>query len=132
MNKTASMVAQPDPYWIEARAYCARHIREHDEKDVEALAASLRHKAFMDKIRPLLDMKARVYNCTIPKITIDPNEPLGVRSEYVFAPDMQKILDECDKHIAEIASRFGVSSTASAQRQDLQGNDNTEQNYRNP
>jgi predicted metal-dependent hydrolase len=105
----AMQAIQRSEFEIEAEAYCRRHIPNASYEDVQRLADSLRHRAFMEAIEPLLKAKARMYNVTLPKVTID-LESGAVNTEYKFSAEAQAILDECDRQIAALAERYGATS----------------------
>lgn len=94
-----------DPFWLEARGWCERNLETVTEKDVASLAASLRLQQFQRSIKPWLDIKMHVYSRTMPLITMD-LEGANIRSELVFSDEDQKIIDECDKWIADMAERY--------------------------
>lgn len=110
MSTTAMMAIPNDPFEAEARAWCARHIKSYTRADVISLAGSLRRQAFLREVEPLMMAKLKVYNCTLPRITID--EAGRIETEYVFSEETQKELDECDRHIAEIAERYKAPDSA--------------------
>ena len=59
-----------------------------------------RHRAFLEAIEPILAIKGRVYAMTIPRLLVYPD---GHREVYYnFTPEQQRILDQCDEHIAYI------------------------------
>lgn len=101
MMETAMQAAAIDPYLYRAMDLC------HGNPDaVPACAAYLRQKDFLAAIQPWQRLKLTVYNTSLPKIVIHSDG--RVESGHEFAPEMQKILDECDKHIQEEAVRYGL------------------------
>lgn len=107
----AMMAMRSDPFEEEARAYCARYVPGADAASVAALAGSLRQQAFRREIEPLTKIKLAIYSTTVPKLTID--EAGRVESAYEFSPEAQRVLDDCDKTIAEIGERYRASANGS-------------------
>lgn len=102
MSETAIRADAIDPYFIRARAICREPL------DVPACAAYLRQKDFLAAIQPWQKLKLQVYSASIPKIIVYSDERL--ESSYELPAEMQKILDDCDRHIQEEAALFGLPS----------------------
>ena len=69
----------------------------------DAHAYRARLNMFKARIQPFVDIKLYVAQITIPEMTIAPG---CVKCAY---PDWaQKIFDDCDKRIAEIADEFSI------------------------
>lgn len=103
-----------DPFEEEARAYCARYVPGADATSVAAMAGSLRQQAFQREIEPLTKIKLAIYSTSVPKITID--EAGRLESAYEFSPEAQKVLDECDRTIAEIGERYRAALNGSGEQ----------------
>lgn len=74
------------------------------------VCADLRHKAFMNAIRPYFDMKCRVHNMTPPK-RLRLADGL-MQAEYEYSPSALETLKLADELIASEAKRFGYDMDA--------------------
>lgn len=104
----AMQAIQRDAYEIEAEGYCRDHIPGATHEDVLKLAASLRHRAYLEAIQPLVQAKTRLYACKMPKIIVD-QETGHISTEYEFSEVEQKALDDFDRMIGEMAQWFRAS-----------------------
>lgn len=112
MNAMQALVR--DKFQLEAEAYCRRYIPDASAEDALRLADSLRHQAFLREIELYIKAKCSIYNCHMPRITIDAAG--RVETTYVFSEETQKALDACDSYIAEIAKAYGASHSARGQQ----------------
>lgn len=110
MNAMTAM--RSDPFELEARAYCARHGLSADASAVAALAGSLRQDAIRREVEPWTKIKLAIYSTAIPKLVIDAAG--HIESTYEFSAEAQKVLDECDKAIAETGERYRAAANGSA------------------
>lgn len=102
MTETAMQAAAVDPYLYRAMELC-----HGNHEAVPACIGYLRQKDSLAAIQPWQKVKLRVYAACIPKIIMRPGQL--PEATYEFSPEMQKILDECDKYIQEEAVRYGTA-----------------------
>ena len=101
MTETAMRAAAIDPYLPRAMDLC-----RGNHEAVPACAAYLRQKDFMAAIQPWQELKLQIYATATLKMIVHPDGRM--ESSHDFAPEMQKILEECDRRIQEEAVRYGL------------------------
>lgn len=98
---TAMRAVVIDPYLPRAMDLCRGNYEA-----VPACMAYLRQRDFLAAIQPWQNLKLQVYSLAVPTLIVKLDDQ--IESTYEFSPEMQKILDECDKRIQEEAVRFGA------------------------
>lgn len=89
-----------------------------DRLEYERNKFAEKHRIFQISIQPILRMKERVFNYTMPKIILRSGKLPEVT--YDFTDDQQKLMDLYDEQIAYIKrSIFGCESIGGALKQPL-------------